>query len=97
MVSTINQRAILSPGGHVAWAAISGAAIMIALDNKKFEWSVLKDGKFLRLFAIPVILHAIWDMHINSTLKLVALIVVVWIVLIVLIQNGLKEVERDIG
>lgn len=94
MVNNINMRALLSPGGHVAWAAISGAAIMIALEDNKFTWDILKDKKFLRLFLIPIILHAIWDMPLGTKLVYPVLIVAVWIVLLVLIHNGLKEVEQ---
>ncbi len=94
MVNNINMRAILSPGGHVTWAAITGAALMIALDGKKFSWNVIKDVKFLRLFVIPIILHAIWDMPIGTMLIYPILIIAVWIVILVLIHNGLKEVEK---
>lgn len=91
MVSNINMRALLSPGGHVAWAAVTGAAIMIAMEGKRFKWEVLKSPKFLKLFVIPIILHSIWDMPIGTKPVLVGLIVVIWIVLLVLLHNGLKE------
>ncbi len=91
MVGVINRRALLSPGGHVAWAAITGAAIMIALNGQKFEWKILKDSRFLKLYAIPVILHAVWDMPIKLPFIHGVLILIVWIVLLVLIHNGLKE------
>ena len=91
MVSNINMRALLSLGGHVAWAAVTGAAIMIAMEGKRFKWEVLKSPKFLKLFVIPIILHSIWDMPIGTKPVLVGLIVVIWIVLLVLLHNGLKE------
>ncbi|MCR5486348.1 MAG: PrsW family intramembrane metalloprotease [Lachnospiraceae bacterium] len=94
MVSNINMRAVMSPGGHVAWAAITGAAIMLALSGKKFTWDVLKNGKFLRLFVIPIILHSVWDMPIGIMLIYPVLILAAWITLLVLIQNGLKEINR---
>ncbi len=94
MVNTINRRAILAPGGHVAWAAVTGAAIMLALDGENFKWSILSNPKFLRLFIFPVVLHAIWDMPINIWFKPYVLIAIIWIILVVLVQNGLKEIER---
>ncbi len=94
MVSNINMRAVMSPGGHVAWAAISGAAIMIALKGEKFRWDVLKSARFWGLFIIPIILHSIWDMPIGLFLVYPALILTAWITLLVLIQNGLKEISR---
>lgn len=94
MVNTINRRAMLAPGGHVAWAAVTGAAIMIALDGENFRWSILSNPKFLRLFIFPVVLHAIWDMPIYIWFIHYVLIAIIWIILVVLIQNGLKEIER---
>ena len=66
MLDAIHQsifiRGFLAPGGHVAWAAISGAAIVIAAKVKGvFDTGVFTEKKFLRLFAIPVILHGLWD------------------------------------
>ena len=94
MVHVINTRALLSPGGHVAWAAVTGAAIMIALDGKRFTWDILKDPKFLRLFVFPIALHAIWDMPIYLWFLHPILIIIIWIVLLVLIQNGLREIQN---
>ena len=61
--------------------------------QKKVLLGDYKRKKFLRLFIIPIILHAIWDMPLGTIIVYPVLIVVVWIVLIVLIQNGLKDVE----
>ncbi len=96
MVDNINTRAILAPGGHVAWAAVTGGAIMIALSGKKFSWDFVKDKRFLRLFAIMILLHGTWDTPIANYYIWGILIVIVWIILIVLIKNGLNEVERSI-
>lgn len=106
MIDNINIRAILAPGGHVAWAAISGAAIMIALGGKRFYWGVLVNPRFLGLFVIPVILHGLWDMlplqimlmpilkNLPDNTYYFVLIFLVWVVLLVLISNGLKEAAR---
>lgn len=104
MMDAINQsiiiRGFLAPGGHVTWAAISGAALVIAGKAlRRFDTSLLTDKRFLRLFIIPVILHAAWDSpmsNIGSSIYLVpiALTVIVWIVVMILINMGLAEVER---
>lgn len=104
MMDAINQsiiiRGFLAPGGHVTWAAISGAALVIAgKAQRRFDTSLLTDGRFLRLFLIPVALHALWDSpiaNIGSSIYLVplALTAVVWIVVLILINMGLAEVER---
>ena len=100
--NTIFLRAVLAPGGHVAWAAISGAAFVIAAKFKGIiDTSLFTTSKFLRLFAIPVILHCLWDsplsMWINGVFPFagyIALIVVVWIVVLILINMGLAEVSQ---
>lgn len=104
MMEAINQsiflRGFLAPGGHVTWAAISGAALVIAAKAKgKIDTSLFSDGKFLRLFLIPVILHGTWDSPLSSIgiefyMVPVALTIIVWIVVLILINMGLTEVSR---
>lgn len=104
MMEAINQsiflRGFLAPGGHVTWAAISGAALVIAAKAKgKIDTSLFSDGKFLRLFLIPVILHGTWDSPLSSIgiefyMVPVALTIIVWIVVLILINMGLAEVSR---
>lgn len=100
--NTILLRAVLAPGGHVAWAAISGAAFVItAKSTGVFDTSIFSDSRFLKLFAIPVVLHCLWDsplsVWINNIFPFggyIALIVLVWIVVMILINMGLAEVSR---
>lgn len=98
--SNIVLRGFLAPGGHVTWAAVSGAALVIAGKARQaMEASLLTDKRFLRLFAIPVVLHSLWDcplaaIGIDFLLVPVALSVVIWIVVLILINMGLAEVER---
>lgn len=105
MFDGINQsivlRGVLSPGGHVAWAAISGAALAITAKARGvIDTGALTDARFLRLFFIPVILHCLWDSPLSAWCHgimpfsgYVALIVVVWIVVLILINMGLAEVS----
>lgn len=104
-VSAVDQsiivRGFLAPGGHVAWAAISGAAIVMAAKSRgAFDAGVLTDRRFLRLFAIPVILHFLWDCPLSAYLNTIipysgyiALTILVWIVVLILINMGLAEVS----
>ncbi len=98
MMNNIYLRAFLSPGGHVTWAAISGAAIMIVKGNKELSFDVFSDQRFWKLFIIPIVLHSIWDMPINIgneiCLVQLALTAIVWIFVMLLINRGLAEVER---
>ena len=107
MLDAIHQsifiRGFLAPGGHVAWAAISGAAIVIAAKVKGvFDTGVFAEKKFLRLFAIPVILHGLWDCPLAGWFNnlfpfagYIILIILVWMVVLILINMGLAEVSRE--
>lgn len=104
MLDAINQsvilRGFLAPGGHVAWAAISGAALVIASKSEKqYTVELLMNPKFLRLFAIPVILHGLWDSPLTTWCFAIfpfsghlSLIVLVWVVVLILVNMGLAEV-----
>ena len=106
MLTAINQsiiaRGFLAPGGHVAWAAISGAGLVLAAKTQgRLSASVFVDGKFLRLFIISVVLHGLWDCPLADELNnvfpfagYIALIVMVWIVVLLLINMGLAEVSK---
>lgn len=92
--SIIYLRGILAPGGHVAWAAITGAALVITKGSGPLTFDVFSNKKFWKIFAIPVVLHGLWDAPIfEGYLKLTALIVLVWIVVLILINMGLDQVK----
>ena len=100
---SIFLRGILAPGGHVAWAAISGAALVIAAKSRGlFNTNLFVDSKFIRLFIIPVILHGLWDSpmagwfnNIFPFAGYISLIVLVWIVVLILVNMGLAEVCKE--
>ena len=100
MMNVIFLRGFLTPGGHVVWAAISGAGLVIASKTRSdISTGLLCDGKFLRLFVIPVVLHGLWDSPlaaIGSELYLIpiGLTVLAWIVVLILINMGLSEVSK---
>lgn len=91
MLINIVLRGLLAIGGHVAWTAIAGAALSIALKRGPFSWKVLGSLEFWGIFAIPVICHALWDWL--TILVCIPLVIVVWIVLLVLIRRGFAEVN----
>ncbi len=101
MMGAIFLRGFLTPGGHVTWAAISGAALVIAARSAGgLSLGIFGNRKFLRLFIIPVALHGLWDSPlaaIGSSLFLVPTILtaLVWVVIMILINMGLSEVSRS--
>lgn len=100
----IYLRAFFAPGGHVVWAAIAGAALIIAKGQDDLSLSVLSKGAFWRLFLIPVGLHLLWNWEIPvdfiaemGYLRHVILLVFVWIIALILIAMGLKEVANMVN
>lgn len=96
MLEVTVLRAILAPGGHVAWAAITGYALMYAKGDAPLSFSVFSSKKFWGLFWIPILLHALWDMPIPfSTVFLwmpILLTVLSWVLLLALINAGIGQV-----
>ncbi len=82
-------------GGHVMWCALSGAALWRVRGDRKFEWSMLGDLRFLRIFALVAVLHGVWDSPLSSTmyLKYIVLGFVAWVAILSYIQVGLKQVR----
>jgi protease PrsW len=97
LLDNIYLRGLLTPGGHVVWAAITGAAIMLVKSNKDLRTSMLFEGRFWKVFILPVLLHALWDwsaLDFMGYLKPIALIVIAWAIAIALINRGLIEVKK---
>ncbi|WP_020617229.1 PrsW family intramembrane metalloprotease [Paenibacillus daejeonensis] len=97
MFSTIFLRALLAPGGHIVWAALSGAAICMVKGRGAWDWGMLKDSRFLRIFIIVVVLHATWNSGISGTLFPVShllLTLISWIIAFAMIHVGLQQVSK---
>jgi RsiW-degrading membrane proteinase PrsW (M82 family) len=100
--NTMILRALFSPFTHSLWTAAAAAAFWRVKGDKAFEWSMLVNFRFLRVFVMVASLHLIW----NSPLTLpmvgeilgffgsrVTLGLVGWMIALMLIQAGLKEVR----
>jgi RsiW-degrading membrane proteinase PrsW (M82 family) len=97
MLHNITTRGILAIcGGHVLWTALVGAALWRVRGNQKFEWTMLRDARFLRAFGLAVGMHMIWDAPFDLALdlKYIALGFVVWVALLGFIQAGLRQVRN---
>lgn len=95
MLQIIKLRGFLAPGGHVAWAAIEGAALMYVKGFEKLDKKHLNDKRFLLICLISVVEHGIWDMPIEAPYYLVpiGLTVAAWLVIIYFINLGLKQID----
>ena len=55
MLYVIKLRGFLAPGGHVAWAAIEGAALMFVKGFEPLDKKHLNDKRFLLMCLIPIV------------------------------------------
>lgn len=98
MMSVIFTRAWMSMGTHVVWSAIAGAALVYVKGERTLTSDSVLDVKFLRLFSVSIILHAVWDMPLyflhNYYFLFIVLIIVAWIFIFSLINAGLKQILR---
>ena len=98
MANVIYTRAWLSIfGGHVLWASRVGAALGRVRGEQEFRWEMVKDIRFGRVLAIAAGVHAVWNCNFNPPLYLkeIALGFVAWVVILSLIQDGLKQIRTE--
>lgn len=93
-------RGILSLGGHVAWAGLTGAALAMVKKNHAISMEHLIDIKFLRFLAVAIILHGIWDMPYGSQFSVpvvqIVLVIIVWVFLLVMLHAGLRQISETV-
>lgn len=96
MIDNILLRAVLAPGGHVVWAAMSGYGIMLAKGAKPFSFNCLTSAAFLKVFWMPVAMHSVWDMPIDLETSVpviqIGLCLLAWVVIFVMINNCLEQI-----
>jgi protease PrsW len=97
MLHVLWLRAFLTPWGHVAWTAIAAGAFWRVKGAQPFNPSMLLDHRFLKAFAIPVVLHTLWDcpwqLPFDGNMIISAL--VSWYVVFGLVQQGLHQVKEE--
>lgn len=96
MMSIIYTRGILAFGGHIVWAAISGAALVMVKEDNRLKIKHILNIKFLKYFVTAIGLHAIWDMPIyigNLPYVQIVLTITAWIIILMLISAGLKQIS----
>lgn len=100
MMEVIFLRAVLAPGGHVVWAAMAGYAMMLVKGDKPFSLGAFGKSAFWKIFWMPVVMHAIWDMPILTTVEFpvvqVFLCVASWVVVFVIISNCLSQLAEKV-
>ena len=100
MLNTIFWRAILTPGGHIAWAALTGSVLILVKGDRIFRLSKLFDLRFIGIYAVVIVLHALWNSEsiqfyvFNIPIGLIVLTLVSWIMLFSLMKLGFNQVIR---
>lgn len=56
-------RGILAVGGHSAWAAMYGAALVAVKKERELEFSYIWNKTVLGMLGLTVLLHTIWDVR----------------------------------
>jgi protease PrsW len=90
-------RGMLAPFAHIVWTAMSAAALWKVKGDRPFQLGMIQDARFLRVFGIAVFLHMLWNSPIELPLygKYVGLGFVAWVVILALIQDGLKQLRVE--
>lgn len=100
--ATMALRAFLSPFTHTIWTAATVAALWRVRNGRTFEWGMLLDIRFLRVFAIIAGLHTVWNSPITIPfmgdftgyiLSRLIIGLIGWIVILLLIQSGFKQIR----
>jgi RsiW-degrading membrane proteinase PrsW (M82 family) len=104
MMANLVLRGVESPLGHVAWTAIAAGAFWRVKGDKPTSPAMLLDARFLKAFAIPVLMHTTWDLSIlipSMPMIMAAFILpavtglITWYVLFGLVQQGLQQVKQE--
>jgi protease PrsW len=98
MYMTIFWRGVLAPGGHIVWAALAGGALCLVKGTRRLHFSMLTDMRFLLLFAIVVISHAMWDLSWPTIWGIpvvqICLMIASWFITFFVLFLGLKEISE---
>ncbi len=91
-------RNLLAPGGHVIWAAISGAGLLMTARREPLSADIFRRKTFWSTFSAPVILHVLWDIPFfesafGALCFLAMLTILGWVIVAWFVRRGLEEVD----
>lgn len=99
---TMMLRSVLSPFTHTIWTAAAAGALWRVSKNEVPTLGDFFDWRFLRVFLIVMLLHALWNSPIvvpilggdlGYLVFRLFLGLVGWIIVLQLLQSGIREVE----
>lgn len=93
MLDILIDRGKFAIGGHVVWAAISGAGLVVAKGEENLKAEHLTNPKFLKFLIIVIILHGVWDMPIQiGAPRLWFLTTIALFIVLILLHSWIKQV-----
>jgi protease PrsW len=94
MLDNITLRGVMSPFSHIVWTAMAAGAFWLARGDDAGFIATVRSRRFLQLFSVPVVLHFIWNLPFSGPLMIKYWILgfVAWVIVISLVQSGLREV-----
>ena len=94
LFEVISLRGFLSPGGHVIWTGLLGAAIWKVKGDRPFAPAMLFSPVVLRRWLIVVLLHGLWDTSTPwESVRLGLLTLLGWYLVFAVMTEGLDEIE----
>ncbi|HEV8146344.1 MAG TPA: PrsW family glutamic-type intramembrane protease [Bryobacteraceae bacterium] len=103
VIDYVHFRGRMAPFGHMIWTAISAGALWRVKGSQPFRFNMLLDPTFLRAFLVPVGLHMLWNSPILNNpqrdgiwfeLKHLTLGLIGWYVVLLLVQQGLRQIKE---
>ena len=100
----MQMRAVLSPFCHVVSTAITAGGLWLMMGRQKEEGKpgsvlqALRDKRLLALFAVPVLLHTLWNCDWVQAFGIIAyglLGLAAWITALRLVQAGLRQAAKE--
>jgi protease PrsW len=97
MLNSILLRGMLAPFTHIVWTGMSAAMLWKIKGSQRFDFDMLKDPRFIRVFGIGVGLHMIWNSQLELPFftKYIALGFIAWVIVMGLLQDGLKQLQAE--
>lgn len=95
-------RAIWSPFNHVVWTAATCGALWRLKGDRDFHFRMFGEWNFLRVLLLVAGIHAVWNSELviplvgdpwNVYLKYLGLGLIGWLLILLLMQNGLAQVR----
>ncbi|MCW1886704.1 PrsW family glutamic-type intramembrane protease [Luteolibacter flavescens] len=99
---TMIMRGLLAPFTHVIWTAAAAGALWRHMGGRRFALGMLFEWPVLRILAISIGLHMLWNSSLTFPIlgdvaKFVALGAVGWILVLLLIQDGIAQVTKAVA